>query len=273
MKRIKRTSIGWHVIARGARRLDLFKDSQDFLTFLAMLRFALIRSGATLWAFTLMSNHYHLVIKASSDELTACMRRLNRTYSRYHNARYGLVGHAFDGPYKAFAQPTPILLLRTIAYVFMNPVSAGLSRLPEDYKWTCVRDYLGLSGSPLRVNPSEAIAGVAKEPSHAWAAFHRALEREALRPKRVVPDQLTRTELHARQFEWLLDHARESQARLTGEDPTLIAIHWARQCGITPKAMSSVLQDWTPLQISHALEKLAKALKNDPTRSRRLALP
>jgi len=253
--------------------LDLFKDGHDFMTFLIMLRQALLASGSTLWAFTLMSNHYHLIIHASSEQLTGCMRRVNRCYSRYHNAKYGLVGHAFDGPYKAYAQPTPILLLRTIAYVFMNPVTAGISSRPEEWAWSSVRDYLGLPGSPFNVDPRAALDQVSKDPTVAWAAFHRAMEREAMRPKRVASDTLTRTQVHAQQFEWLLEHARESEAQLAGEDPILMALHWGRQCGISPKAMSSVLSDRTADQISQALFRFSAKLKADPARRKRLALP
>ena len=273
MRRTKRASIGWHVIARGARRLDLFKDNQDFLNFLAILRFALIASGSTLWAFTLMSNHYHLVIRASTTQLTACMRRVNRTYSRYHNRKYGLVGHAFDGPYKAYAQPTAMLLLRTIAYVFMNPVTAGLSRHPEDWQWSSVREYLGMPGSVLRVNPQDVMHLVSTDPAKAWAAFHTAMERELKRPKRVVADQLSRTQLHAQQFEWLLEHAREIESQLQGEDATLVALYWARNCGITPKAIALVLEDRSSHQVSQSTSKFAARLRKNPTLARVLAIP
>ena len=71
MRRVQRDSVGWHVIARGARRLDLFHDEQDFSIFIAVLRRAVEVSGATLWAFAIMTNHYHLVIYASTKQLTA----------------------------------------------------------------------------------------------------------------------------------------------------------------------------------------------------------
>ena len=87
MKRIKSDRIGWHVIARGARRLDLFRDDVDFTTFLSMLRFALRVSGAALWAFTLMSNHYHLVMQLGVGGLSRGMQSLNGGYATTFNAR------------------------------------------------------------------------------------------------------------------------------------------------------------------------------------------
>lgn len=265
--------IGWHVIARGARRLDLFRDPQDFNLFLTMLRFALRASGATLWAFTLMSNHYHMVLHATLQQLPACMMRLNRLYARYHNRRYDLVGHAFDGPYKAYRQPTPLLLLRTIAYVFMNPVAAGMRQSPEDYPWSCVRDYLGLPGSPLEVDPAEILSRIDPDPARAWKCFHRAMDQESSRIQRRVSTLVpTRTQIHSQQFEWLLDHARESAAILGEEDPVQLAIHWGKQCGIARKAMAAVLTELTPRQITKQGERMVERLKQDPMLSARLVL-
>ena len=148
MRRFDCDTSNWHVFARGARRLQLFRDDQDFSQFLTFLRYSLDASGCLLWAFALMTNHYHLVLRGSSKELTACMRRINLMYSRYHNKRYTMDGHTFDGPYQAFRQATPLLMLHTIAYVHFNPVKAGLSICPEDYLWSSCR-CLRTSGKPI----------------------------------------------------------------------------------------------------------------------------
>jgi REP element-mobilizing transposase RayT len=273
MKRVQRDSVGWHVIARGARRLDLFHDEEDFSAFIAILQRAVQVTGGLLWAFALMSNHYHMVVFASSNQLTGCMRRINRLYARYHNRKYGMTGHAFDSPYKAYPQPTPLLLLGTIAYVFMNPVKAGIASRPEDYPWSCVREYLNLEGSPVRVNPTKVMSLVSEDSAMAWKAFHRAMDREARRPIRKTRDTLTRTEIHAQQFGWLLDHAQESRDRLQGEDPVMVAIYWGRQCGITPAAMARVLETLTAPQIRVQLCRFKKELEKDPARAQLLACP
>jgi putative transposase len=272
MRRIHRGPVGWHVIDRATRRLDLYQDEQDFSTFLAILSHALTASEATLWAMTLMSNHYHMVLYADSDQLSDCMHRVNREYTRYHNGRYGMVGHTFEGPYKAYAQPTPVLLLRTIAYVFMNPVAAGMTPRPEDYRWSSARDYLGLPGSAFTVNPSDVMSRVSPDASKAWSLFHRAMDRELHRP-RQRGNGLTRIEIQARQFEWLLEHAQETVSALEGEDPVGVAVYWARQCGVAPKAISTVLPDQSPKQIGYLYSKMVARLAKDPEKAQRLQLP
>jgi hypothetical protein len=263
MRRVKSEKIGWHVIDRGARRMELFRDAEDFSQFLIFLKYSLSATDAIPWAFTLMNNHYHMVLYASSHELSACMQRLNRLYSKYHNRRYSLVGHAFDGPYRAFRQGTPLLLLRCIAYVFMNPVSAFIVKDPKEYPWSCYRQFLGLPGSPMEANLKSLFENLEVDSKTAWGWFHRAMDREARRPKKVFSDGLTMTAIHAQQFEWLLDEARERQEYLGGESPELVAMHWARQQGVVPRAMAKVL-GISSRAVSDQLYSLKGRLANNP---------
>ena len=272
MRRVQSDRIGWHVINRGARRLELFHDNEDYPQFLTFLKYSLAKSGTVLWAYALMSNHFHLVLYASSKELSKCMLRLNRLYSRYHNHKYSLVGHAFDGPYRAFRLGYPLLLLRCIAYVFLNPVTAFIAKDPKDYPWSCYKQYLGLPGSPVDANLQSLFQVVGTDEKTAWGWFHRAMDREARRPKKAVPDGLTMTALHAQQFEWLLDVAREREGNFGGESPELVAIYWARQLGVAPRAIAKVLGK-TSSAVSDMLYRLRQRLKADPTLEAKLTPP
>jgi len=273
MRRPKAEKIGWHVLARGARRLELFHDLQDYDRFLSILKYSLSNSNTLLWAFTLMSNHYHLVLYASTEEVTACMRRLDTMYSHYHNERYGLVGHAFDGPYRSYWQPSSFLLLRTIAYVFLNPVSAFIAKDPGEYAWSCCRQFLDLPGSPMEADLNSLMQWVGPDAETAWSLFHAAMKREARRPPKPVTDRLSMTAVHAQQFEWLLEYARERQDHFSGESPELVAIYWARQYGIAPRSIATVLEFPSTRMISDALYQLSLRIKSDPDLLKLLAPP
>lgn len=265
MRRKKRKPIGWHVFARGTRRLQLFHDDQDYLQFIIFLKHALSRSGCALWAFVLMSNHYHLVLYGSSEQLTRCMLALNRLYAVYHNTRYQFSGHCFDGPYQAYPQPSPLLLLRTVAYVFLNPVDAGLSPSPEAYRWSCYRSYTDLVGESLiKVDPAGLMSRVNKSLRTAWELFHRAMEREARRPKLRNPAKFTMVEAHAQQFEWLLEYARERPTQWGGEDPDVVSMYWGKDIGISSRAIARVLRMNDPADVSRLVYRLRKRLESNP---------
>jgi len=275
MRRLNLDPIGWHVFSRGTRRLQLFHDDQDYLQFITFLRHAISKSGCILWAFVLMSNHYHLVLYGSSRQLTACMQCLNRLYAVYHNKRYQFSGHCFDGPYQAYPQPSPLLLLRTVAYVFLNPVDAGLSPTPEGYRWSCFRSYSEESaeGGLADVRPAGLMAHISKDPKTAWRLFHRAMEREARRPKVRHPAKLTMIDVHAMQFEWLLEHARQGSTPSDAVPPELVSLYWGAEYGISPRAMARVLGIDDSAEVSRELYKLRKRLQKNPSLSRILKAP
>lgn len=263
MRRVQQSErIGWHIINRGARKLQLFHEPSDFPQFLSFLNYSLARSGAILWAYALMSNHYHLVLYATSEEIRACMQRLNRLYSTYHNRKYLLTGHAFDGPYRAYRED-PSVLMRCIAYVLMNPVKAHLVDDPMDYPWTCFKQYAGRPGSPMEVDLKSLIEVAGPDPKTAWKYFHRAMEVEAKRPQKPYSDKLTTTALHAQQFEWLLEVAQERQEHLGGEPPDLVAMYWARQQGIGVRSIAKVL-GVTSHDVSNWIYRLQQRVQSDP---------
>ena len=273
MKRQKAGTSSWHVFTRGPRRLGLFLDDQDYLRFLSILAYSMAASGAVLWAYALMPNHYHLMISATSDQLTECMRRLNQMYSSYYNRRYKQMGHSYDGPYQAHRQKGLFFTLKRIAYIFLNPVVGGLVSRPEDFRWSSFRNYLGVTGSALDVDPTPVYALLRGQPGDGLSIFLNAMEKESARPKRKAPGVPAGISVQADQFEWLLDHARTQVEALEGEDPLTIAIYWAKQCGVPPRAMALALGNPTSARVRATLHRFEVKLKENPALAERLPLP
>jgi REP element-mobilizing transposase RayT len=260
-------------MSRGCRRLELFRDGKDFNTFFKILRFALQASGCGLWAYTLMSNHYHLVLFGSSEALTACMRRVNHLYSLYHNKRYRLSGHAFDGPYRAYRLASDYLVVRTLAYVHFNPAAAGWKGPLEEYPWSSYGCYLGRKSSPLPVDVPSAMAAVHSSPQEAWKLFWRAMELEERRSARKGKSLRPMADVHSEQFEWLLENARDRREEFPGVRATMVAMHWGRQVGIAPRAMAKSLGERSAASVRQSLYELERRLKNNPELARRLPPP
>jgi len=83
-----------------------------------------------------MDNHYHLLIRLKDTPLSPITWFLNRNYSLYYNQRYNRSGTIYGGRYKSYILTERQNLFSTVRYIVRNPVKAGLSATPADYRWS-----------------------------------------------------------------------------------------------------------------------------------------
>jgi putative transposase len=136
------------VTSRGDRREPIAKDDADRKTFFEILGKALQRFDAEAWAYCLMGNHYHLVLHTREANLSRLMRHINGVYTQRFNRRHHLVGHLFQGRFKAILVDRDSYLLAVCRYVDLNPVRARMVKRPEDYPWSSYRGLAGLAPLP-----------------------------------------------------------------------------------------------------------------------------
>ncbi len=265
MFRVKRGPVAWHVFSRGARQLSLFHEGGDSQKFLALLRESLTSSGCALWAYCLMTNHYHLVLHADTSQISACLRRVNYLYSRYHNEKYHLSGHAFDGPYQAYVIPTALMALYRIAYVFLNPVMAGMTKFAGDWAWSGFKSFMGAAGSPLEVESTAILSSLSGIPVEARERFLRILETEKrlLEVSRSRQGGMKRGDIQARQFEDLLAHA-QADGMVGGWTSKELAVWWGHQAGIPATVMGKVMGHADGSPVRHLLGSLKRRIGSDP---------
>lgn len=139
----------YHVTSRGDRREPIYRDDADRVEHLAVLEHALDRFDAEVLAYCLMGNHYHLVLHTRQGNLSRLMRHLNGVYTQRFNQRHGLVGHLFQGRYKAIPVDRDAYLLALCSYVERNPVAAGLVAAAEHWVWSSCRAHLGQATPPF----------------------------------------------------------------------------------------------------------------------------
>jgi len=126
----------YHVTSRGDRREDIFLDDDDRREWLAVLALVCDRFNWVVHAYCQMTNHYHLLVETVEGNLSAGMRQLNGLYTQRFNRRHGMVGHLFQGRYKAILVQKEAHLLELSRYVVLNPVRAGMVESPEDWQWS-----------------------------------------------------------------------------------------------------------------------------------------
>ncbi len=125
-QRIEYPGAVYHVISRGNYRKALFQQAQTGEAFERTIFEAAERCGWKLYAYVLMSNHYHLAVQTPEPNLVEGMRWLQSTFAtrfnRFHNER----GHVFQGRYKSLLINEDRPLLGLIDYIHLNPVRAKL---------------------------------------------------------------------------------------------------------------------------------------------------
>lgn len=131
----------YHIVSRGNRKDLLFKDQQDYRTFLYILQQVYDTHSFELSAYCLMNNHFHLQLRSKEHPISKIMSLVNKRYATYFNARYELTGHVFEKRY--FDEPlnSSANMLEVSRYIHLNPVKANLVLRPEDYPWSSYRFY------------------------------------------------------------------------------------------------------------------------------------
>jgi putative transposase len=126
----------YHVTSRGDRREAIYLDDEDRQEWLAVLSLVCDRFNWVVHAYCQMTNHYHLLIETVEANLSAGMRQLNGLYTQRFNRRHGVVGHLYQGRYKAILVQKESHLLELSRYVVLNPLRAGMVKHVEEWTWS-----------------------------------------------------------------------------------------------------------------------------------------
>ncbi len=126
----------YHVTSRGDRRKSIFFDDDDRRKWLDIVTLVCTRFNFVIHAYCQMTNHYHLMVETVDGNLAQGMGQLNSLYSQEFNRRHRLVGHVFQGRYKAILVQKETYLLELARYIVLNPVRAGMVGTAEEWPWS-----------------------------------------------------------------------------------------------------------------------------------------
>lgn len=133
----------YHVYCRVARGEFVFENPDNSEAFIETLRDVRDRDDLSILAWCIMSNHYHIVIKTRSVPLWRSMARLQGTIARKHNRGRGVLGRLWQSRYRARFIDSNDYFKQVVAYVHLNPVTAGLVTDPADYPLSGHREAVG----------------------------------------------------------------------------------------------------------------------------------
>ncbi len=122
-------------------------------------------------AFCQMTNHYHLVAETVDGNLSRGIQQLNGRYSQYYNRRHGLVGHLFQGRYKAILVQRDRYMRELTRYVVLNPLRAGLVSRPDDWRWSSYGYVIGKQAAPAWLDVDATLQAFAGTNEHAVTSY------------------------------------------------------------------------------------------------------
>lgn len=129
-----------HVIQRGNNREAIFLVDNDYRQFVEMLSLAADQHDCQIHAYVLMTNHVHLLVTPLNEEgIGKMMQSLGRRYVQYFNLRNARTGTLWEGRYRATLVDTERYLFACMRYIELNPVRAGMVKLPGEYQWSSFR--------------------------------------------------------------------------------------------------------------------------------------
>ena len=117
-----------HVIVRGIERRRIFETEKDREDFLDRLETVVTEGKATCFAWALIPNHAHILLRTGAAPLAKMMRRLLTGYAVSFNLRYQRAGHLFQNRYKSMICEEDSYLLELVRYIHLNCIRAGLVR-------------------------------------------------------------------------------------------------------------------------------------------------
>jgi len=141
-KRILSPTHVYHVMVRGNSGRDIFLDNDDRQRLLKIFINKKKENQFILYAYCLMDNHFHLVLKECEDNISHIMKRINTTYVLYFNKKYQTNGHLFQNRFKSEIVENDSYLLALIRYVHNNPLKTGLVSSHSDYLWSSYLSYV-----------------------------------------------------------------------------------------------------------------------------------
>lgn len=156
MPKARKDEITWqpgsyyHLYNRGARRLSIFREPENYLFLLYRFKRFLSKLELSPIVYCLMPNHYHFLIRQDGLHPAGLLiQRLFNSYTKAYNNRYGHSGTLFERRYEAKPVTEESHLLHLCRYIHSNPVKDGFVAHPADWPYSNYQEWIGTRDGTL----------------------------------------------------------------------------------------------------------------------------
>lgn len=160
----------YHVIMRGVNRQSIFEDEEDRKKLIEAFARYREKGCYKLFAYCLMDNHIHLLLKEQTEPIGIAMKRISSNYVIWFNKKYQRCGHLFQERFRSEIVDTDSYFLTALRYIHQNPVKAGIVDDISRYRWSSYREYMGRG---LLVDKDYVLAMFSNIPSEALKLFDK----------------------------------------------------------------------------------------------------
>lgn len=136
----------YHVMLRGINGQTIFKDNEDYKKLIQTIADYKEVCEYEIYAYCLMTNHIHLLIKEGKEDLGIIFRRIGASYVYWYNWKHKRSGHLFQDRYKSEPVEDDKYFLTVLRYIHQNPIKAGIEDDIKKYPWSSYNEYLGKDG-------------------------------------------------------------------------------------------------------------------------------
>lgn len=134
----------YHVFNRGINKEEIFLRDSDYSFFLRKLKSLGEKYDHSIYAFCLMPNHFHISIQTRKTPISKIMSSLSTSYSMYFNRMYKHFGPVFQNRFKSILIENDSYFLGLSRYIYLNPVKAGITLDPINYKYSSLSEAVGI---------------------------------------------------------------------------------------------------------------------------------
>jgi REP element-mobilizing transposase RayT len=146
------------------------------------------RFAIDIFAYVLMNNHYHLLLRTQRANLTKAMHWFGVTYTTRFNYRHRRSGHLFQGRYKSILVQNDAFMMQLSCYIHRNPLRGGLVKRLADHPWSSYRAYAYGKQAPAWLSTELILAQFAGEAKEQHRLYREKIQRYSNEEKQLWED-------------------------------------------------------------------------------------
>ena len=131
----------YHVIGRGINHERIFNQIREKNNFKRLLEKYLEKYEVEIYAYVIMSTHFHLLIRANLSDLSGYLAIVQAEFAEYYNYKHERNGHVFQNRFKSECIENPQYFWNCLRYIHMNPLNANIVKNPTKYKNSSMKEY------------------------------------------------------------------------------------------------------------------------------------